>query len=160
MTTSTQPAYVTALQGAYGEPSQNGFGSAVFFEQVKEAGDLEKAALRWYEHFVGDLWDRYGKEAWMGAWRQVYARPKTGDTGIVAALRSLEDPQASSSGVMILDAVENADAAQKALAAAFDDPTVAQLTVFTVGDGAAMSGLLIAGRRSNAEATFLIFLLD
>ena len=61
---------------------------------------------------------------------------------------------------MILDAVENADAAQKALAAAFDDPTVAQLTVFTVGDGAAMSGLLIAGRRSNAEATFLIFLLD
>lgn len=160
MSTVTQPDYVKALQHAYGEPSQNGFGSAVFFEVLPGTNALEAAALRWYKYFVGDLWDRYGEQAWMGTWRQVYMRPQRGDTGLVAALRALADPQAASAGGMILDAVQNAGTAQKALSAAFDDASVALLTVYTVGDGEAMSGLMVVGQRNNGETTFLIFLLD
>ena len=46
-------------------------------------------------------------------------------------------------------------------AAAFDDPAVTELRVFNLGDGEAMSGLLVAGRRqATGEATFLVFLMD
>ena len=51
--------------------------------------------------------------------------------------------------------------ARAALAAAFDDPAVTELHVFNLGDGGAMSGLLVAGRRQGTgEATFLVFLMD
>ena len=47
------------------------------------------------------------------------------------------------------------------LAAAFGDPTVTELQVYTLGDGQAMSSLLMAGRRgASGEAAFLVFLLD
>jgi hypothetical protein len=39
-------------------------------------------------------------------------------------------------------------------------PAVTELRVFSLGDGAAMAGILVAGRRDNSEATFLVFLLD
>ena len=62
----------------------------------------------------------------------------------------------------ILDNIEGADAerARAALAAAFDDPAVTELRVFSLGGGAAMAGILVTGRRDNSEATFLVFLLD
>ena len=37
-----------------------------------------------------------------------------------------------------------------ALAVAFDDPGVTELRVFDLGDGEAMSGLLVAGRHATA----------
>ena len=54
-----------------------------------------------------------------------------------------------------------AEAARAALSAAFDDPKVSELRVFNLGDGEAMSGLLVAGRRgASGESTFLVFLMD
>ena len=47
-----------------------------------------------------------------------------------------------------------------ALAAAFDDPAVTELAAYTLGDGAAMAGILVAGRRDDGADTFLVFLLD
>ena len=62
---------------------------------------------------------------------------------------------------MIPDVVENAEAARQALPAAYDDLAVTELRVYNLGDGEAMSGLLVAGRRADTEdATFLMFLLD
>lgn len=50
---------------------------------------------------------------------------------------------------------------RSALSAAYDDPAVTELCVFNLGDGEAMSGLLIAGRRgASGESTYLVFLLD
>jgi hypothetical protein len=47
------------------------------------------------------------------------------------------------------------------LAAVFDDPAITELRVFTLGDGGAMSGLLVGGRRgATGETTFLVFLMD
>ena len=40
---------------------------------------------------------------------------------------------------------------------AFDDPSVTELLVYNLGDGGAMSGILVAGRRSNqpGDVTYL-----
>ena len=153
-------AYVADLEAAYGAPSQAGFGSAVFYEKMKAAGSLEKKALEKYKYFVGDLWERYGEDAWMGPWKEVYVRKADATRDIVAELQGITDADAKQSVPMILDVVENAEAARKALAAAYDDPAVTELGVYNLGDGGAMSGLLVAGRRDAGEATFLVFLLD
>jgi hypothetical protein len=133
-----KPAYVTALEAAYGAPSQAGFGSAVFYEQIKAGADLSQAALAKYKYFTGELWERYGEDAWTGLWKEVYARPAGAKPDIVAELRGISDPDASLSAPMILDVVQDAEKAKAALAAAYDDPAVTELRVFNLGDGSAM----------------------
>ena len=155
-----KPSYVADLEAAYGAPSQAGFGSAVFYEQVEAASSLEKLALEKYKYFVGDLWERYGEDAWTGPWKEVYARKAGSSRDIVAELQGISDPDARLSVPMILEVVANAEAARQALSAAYDDAAVSELAVYTLGDGEAMSGLLVAGRRDTGEATFLVFLLD
>ena len=155
------PAYIADLQAAYGAPSQAAFGSAIFYEPHAETGDLPAWALAKYKYFVGDLWERYGEDAWLGPWRQVYARPADAKPDIVAELRAIEDPDAARSVPMILDIIDAAEQARAALSAAFDDATMSEVAVFNLGDGGAMSGLLVAGRRpATGEAIFLVFLLD
>ena len=152
---------VASLEDAYGTPSQAGFGSAVFHEQMKAGDDLEQAALAKYRYFTGDLWERWGEEAWMSPWKEVYVRQAGAKPDIMAELRGISDPDAAISVPMILDNIDGADQARAALAAAYDDPAVTDLRVFNLGDGGAMSGLLIAGRRQGTgEATFLVFLMD
>ncbi len=157
----TKPDHVIRLEAAYGPPSQEGFGSAVFYDTLQATDDLAQAALAKYRYFVGGLWDRYGEEAWMGPWREVYARTPGVKADIVAELRAISDPDARLSVPMILDNIEGAEAARAALSAAYDVPTVTELRAFNLGDGEAMTGILIAGRRaSSGEAAFLVFLLD
>ncbi len=163
VTTSTpaKPDYAASLEAAYGAPSQSGFGSAVFYEPMQAGDDLEQAALARYRYFVGELWERWGEGAWMGPWKEVYNRPAGAKPDVVTELRGIEDPDAAISAPMILDAVEDAEAARAALSAAFDDPAVTELRVFNLGDGGAMSGILVAARRAaTSDATFLVFLLD
>ncbi len=146
---------VAKLTAAYGPPSQAAFGSAVFNQSVAPDQALDDAAQAAYRNFVGDLWSRYGADAWMGPWRELYARPAHAEADVVGELRGLDDASARSAAEMVLD---NDPAA---LAAVFDDPTLGELRVFAIGDGEAMSGLLIAGRRvTQEEATFLAFLMD
>jgi hypothetical protein len=151
--------YVIALEAAYGAPSQAAFGSAVFYE--KSADDLEQAALAKYRFFTGELWERYGEEAWLGPWKKVYARQPGATADIVAELRGITDSGARLSAPMILDNLEGAEKARAALSAAFADAAITDLSVYNIGDGAAMSGLLIAGRRgATGEVAFLVFLMD
>lgn len=155
-------ATVAQLEAAYGPASQRGFGSAVFHEELRPADDLAAAALAKYRYFVGPLWGRLGEKAWMAPWREVYSRPSSARRDVVAELRAIEDREAQMSVGLLLDAMENAAAARAALASAFDDPTVTELRVFNLGDGAAMSGLLVAGRRAapGNGATYVIVLMD
>jgi len=155
-----QSAAVTALQALYGAPSQAGFGSAVFFDQLKPTDTLADAALAKYKFFVGDLWERYGEDAWMGPWKEVYTRQLGGKPDIVAELRGIADRDAKQSVPMILDNIDDADNARAALSAAFDDPAATELAVYNLGDGEAMSGILVAGRNADGATTFLVFLLD
>jgi hypothetical protein len=158
---AAKPEAVTELEAVYGPPSQAGFGSAVFYAQLEPDADLAAAALDKYRFFVGELWERYGEEAWLGPWRQVYARQPGVNSDIVGELRSITDFDASLSVSMILDNVEDPERAQAALTAVFDEPAIAELQVFNLGDGEAMSGILVAGRApETGAATFLVFLLD
>lgn len=156
-----KPVYVTNLEATYGAPSQAGFGSAVFYERSKTADSLESLALAKYQYFVGKLWEQYGEAAWLGPWKEVYARPPGAKADIVAELRAITDPDAALSVPMILDNIDGAEKARSALAAAYDAPAVTELRVYNLGDGGALSGILIAGRRqATSEAIFLVFLLD
>lgn len=155
-----KPAYVTNLEAAYGAPSPAGFGSAVFYEPMADNVDLAQMALDQYKYFVGDFWQRYGEDAWLGPWKEVYARPAAAPHDIVVELRAIDDPNAARCVPMILDNVDNAEQARTALAAVYDDPEMTDVRGFNLGDGAAMSGLLVAGRRTAGEAIFLVFLLD
>ena len=142
----TAPECVTALETAYGAPSQAAFGSAVFHERLKASDDLEQATLAKYRYFVGDQWERFGEAAWMGPWTEVYSRQPGTKHDIVAELGGLADRGARLSASVILDDVENAEEARAALSAAFDDSAVTEISVYNLGDGGEMSGLLIAGR--------------
>jgi hypothetical protein len=148
------------LTTIYGPPSQAGFGSAVFFERLAPEADLTQTALNYYRYFVGDLWNRYGETAWMTSWRQVYFRQPGDEADTVAELNALRDPEAKLSVPLLLNPGGEGEKARQALSAMYDAPTVTELRIYALGDGAAMSGLLIAGRRQAGETTTLVFLLD
>ena len=61
---------------------------------------------------------------------------------------------------MLLDGHEKPDAARQALSAVYDDAGMELVYVYTLGDGAVLSGVLIAGRDRNGAATLLVFLMD
>ena len=156
----TRSEAVVNLQALYGPPSQAGFGSAVFRDRVERAEDLEAAALKHYRYFLGKAWEQFGEGAWMGPWQRVYQRPAADWRDIVTELRSITDPAAQSSVTMVLDAIADPEAGRQALAAVYDDADMDTLVVYTLGDGAALSGLLIAGCDRRGEAILLVFLLD
>jgi hypothetical protein len=161
ITPTAKPAYVSALEAVFGPPSQSGFGSAVFYQRTESPGALAGAARDVYQHFIGDLWQRYGAEAWMGNWQQVYTRPPAADHAVVAELHTLDDRSVRQSAAVLLDAAEDPQAVQAALATACDDPAVTDLVVYKIGDGAALSGILLAARRAaTGETIMLVFLLD
>jgi hypothetical protein len=155
---SPRPDYVRALEERFGSPNRNGFGSTVLFGTATNHDDLVRLARDAYRYFAGDLWDKWGEAAWMGAWRLVFERTTSRD--VVAELSKLPDPQARSSADVVLDGTEDPVSSRAVLAEAFDHPAVEDLLVFTIGDGGAMSGLLVAARRTGGEATFLVFLMD
>lgn len=151
---------VTVLQAIYGQPSQAGFGSAVFHELLEPGSDLESVALRFYQYFVGKLWEQFGEAAWMSTWKRVYLRPDGIQPNIVAELRAIADPAASYAPILLLADTDDHAKAQQALAAVFNDSQVTDLSVYAIGDGAAMSGLLVAGYCLPTEVTILTSLLD
>ena len=155
-----KPSYIMDLEAIYGSPSQKAFGTAVFFESIK-TGDLKQRALDKYRYFVGELWDKYGEDAWLGPWKEVCART-LGETGdIVKELRTVSDRDARGSISMFLEVIENPENTYSALHNAFDDEEVTELLVYNIGDSGAMSGILIADwRKKTHEATFLFFLMD
>ena len=157
---TSKPAYVTALEAAYGAPSQSGFGSAVFFEAGQEDADLEALAKKYHQYFVGDLWEEWGDEVWLAPWRETYRRPADGKPSIVEELKAVDDLDSRRQVDMILNAIDDAEAAREALSGAYDAPEVVDLRAYLIGDGEAMSGLMLAGQRSNGDATILVFLMD
>ncbi len=155
------PLYYTDLVTLYGAPSQSGFGSAVFYDQIEPGSDLEPIALHYYQHFVGNLWEQFGADAWMSAWKLVYDRPDKLPPDVVVELKGMSDRDAAQFvPILLLDDTDNSDPARQALAAAYDDPLVTALSVYEIGDGAAMAGLLLAGSRTTGEVTILVSLLD
>ncbi len=142
-----------------GRPARRPSGAPYSTNRANRLRGLEQAARAKYQYFVGDLWDRYGADAWLGTWQQVYARPQGGDRAVVSELRAIKDRSAAQSVELLLDEAADPQGAQQALAAAFDDPAVTELAVYKIGDGAALAGILVAARRAPAGETVILGLL-
>lgn len=155
-----KPAYLLALEAVFGGPSQEGFGSAVFFMPGPQDAALEETARSCYQHFVGENWEKWGAEAWLGPWRETYRRDSTTKNDIVAELRDIQDPESRRQVGTLLDTIDDPAEAHTALAAAYDNPDIIDLRVYNLGDGDAMAGVLIAGSRKNNDVTIVAFLLD
>jgi hypothetical protein len=151
------PQYVTNLETIYGGPIESIPGSAVFYEVLKPEDDLSQAALKKYKRFIGQ---KSRRKAYRDSWKMVYGRSMDAPRAIISELRSLNDSEARLSASLILDNIDEAEAGQRALVATFDDPKIIELTIHKMGDGEAISGLVIAGRRANGEATFLVSISD
>jgi hypothetical protein len=61
---------------------------------------------------------------------------------------------------MFLDENEDNDAVHQLLSRAFDSEGVKELRIFSLGDGEAMSGFLIAAEIADLGRLFLAFLMD
>ena len=152
---------ITALQRIYGGPDGTGMGSSVTRCVLPTGEDLEMAARKRYREFCGHLWERFGPENWLGQWAEVYRRPAGSSGDIVQEILGIEDHLASLAASMLLDNIENPEAAKQALETEFNDPAIQQFVIYRLGDGDAYSGVLLAAQRdSNQPVTFLAFLMD
>ncbi|MEZ5766730.1 MAG: hypothetical protein R3D80_03035 [Paracoccaceae bacterium] len=107
------------------------------------------------------LWDRLGADAWLAPWSLAAARAQGSAQSVVDLLDTLEDLATRSAADMLVNANPDPEAAPDALREAFDHDGISELKVFTIGDGEAMSGLLIAAQdRETSEAIVLVFLMD
>lgn len=149
------------LETVFGGPSDDAFGSAVFRRALPGDAALEPLAREIYRDFVGELWDRLGADAWLAPWSLAAARAQGSAQSVVDLLDTLEDLATRSAADMLVNANPDPEAAPDALREAFDHDGISELKVFTIGDGEAMSGLLIAAQdRETSEAIVLVFLMD
>lgn len=148
------------LEVVFGGPSDDGFGSAVFRRSIPAGDDLEQSAKSVYRDFAGEMWDRFGAAAWLGTWAELSARSHPSDGPVLDLLGSLEDPLALSSADVLVNGGSDPEAARRALVGVFDREQVSDLRIYRIGDGDAMSGLLIAALDSAAAAVFLVFMMD
>ncbi len=134
-----RPALVRELEGVFGASSSAAFGSSVFFESQSSSGyplSLVDASIEKYQAFCGETWARFGEEKWLSGWKELYHRSPGDTAGIVNEFRSIKvQPFRSSEGVR-------------------------ELRIFSLGDGEAMSGFLIAGDIVDLGRLFLAFLMD
>ncbi|MFM2093783.1 MAG: hypothetical protein RIS70_907 [Planctomycetota bacterium] len=152
---------IAVLQRIYGGPDVTGMGSSVTSCVLVAGEDLEGAARKRYQVSCGHLWERFGPENWLGQWAEVYRRPVGSKGNIVQEIREIPDDLAALAASMLLDNIENPEAAKRALETEFNDAAIQQFVIYRLGDGDAYSGVLLAAQRdSNQPITFLTFLMD
>jgi hypothetical protein len=132
-----------ALEKVYGKASDAGFGSAVFHEAAHVNSTSDSIALAHYRRFLGSKWTKDSEAQWMKPWKRVYSRPANTTGDILRELAAITDAEARVSIPLLTELIEQADDGRKALAAAFDHPDARQLNVYVIGDGEAMSGILV-----------------
>lgn len=153
------PSFVVLLESQFGPPSQQAFGSSVFYNP-QNMPNLEEEAMLRYRFFLGDAWKRLGEANWLSTWGVVYERNLSSPPDIIQELKTIPDRGVRMSADLLLESQEDAAAAQAALRGAFDQSAIRELKVFKIGDGAAMSGLLIAANIEGEGCLSLILLLD
>ena len=151
---------IEALEKVYGKPNSTGFGSAVFFDDSKQNADLASIALDVYKLFIGEKWNAETETTWMSAWKKVYERSPGNAADILSELNNIKDADAKRSVPLLTELVENAEQGKLALAAAYNHPDISQVELFSVGDGEAMSGLLLCGLFNDHSACSVICLMD
>jgi hypothetical protein len=156
---TSKPSFVLDLESVFGSPSQQAFGSSVFFTTNADIS-LDDEALSRYRYFLGTTWEKLGEQNWLSNWGLVYERKSDAKADIVSELKSISDQNVRLSASLLLENQEDVSAATQALQNAFDHPQLKELKVFKIGDGAAMSGLLIVASIHDQGLLSLILLLD
>ena len=151
---------IEALEKVYGKPNSTGFGSAVFYDESKQNANLASIALDVYKLFMGKKWNAETESTWMSTWKLVYERSPGIAANILSELNNINDADAKRSVPLLTELVENAEQGKLALAAAYNHPDISQVQVFSVGDGEAMSGLLLCGLFNDHSACSVICLMD
>ncbi len=157
---STYASRIADLEQVFGKANDTGFGSAVFSAITAAPASADSVALQHYRAFLGSKLTPEREAAWMGGWKRVYTRPKGQAGDILAELGSLPDAEAKRSVPLLFEFPEDAAAARAALSAAFNHPTVKDLSIYRGGDGEAMSGLMITAIFSDGNACSVIGLMD
>lgn len=159
---NSRPACVTALEAAYGAPREGGLGSSVFFVAGPGTMELEELGKAYYQRLVGkEMWDRIGGEQWLRQWGEVYRRgAELAGAGIRAELRGIGDHEARMLADLLLEVAETNEGAREALAQCFEAAAVEDLRIYKMGDGEAISGLLMVGRWENGDTVLLGMLMD
>jgi hypothetical protein len=148
------------LEQVFGKPGSAGFGSAVFYEVSNRGSGLASIALGDYKLFMGEKWNNETAAKWMSAWKLVFERSPGAASDILTELNNIKDADAKRSVPLLTELVENAEQGKLALAAVFNHRDVAQVQVFSVGDHAEMSGLLISGLFKDNSTCSIICLMD
>ena len=149
-----------ALEKVYGKACSAGFGSAVFHEISKPDSSLASIALNVYKLFMGEKWNPETEATWLSGWKIVYERNPGTVPDMLTELNHIKDADAKRSVPLLTELIENAEKGKEALAAAFNHPDISHVAVFTVGDNAAMSGLILSGSYTDHSACSVICLMD
>ena len=153
--TPDTPSHVKSLQQYYGGPSQNGMGTAVFFKKITPALNLEEFARLSFQYFLGSLREKIG-ERMFAEWYEVWHLESERKMNIINILHQKIPDEA----YLLLENIDDAEAAQAQVASVFDDPSVIDLHVYHLGDEDIFTGVLVAGMRENKEATVLLGFYD
>lgn len=152
--------FIEALEQVYGKRSNSGFGSAVFYEASKLPGSLASMALDVYKFFMGNKWNNETEAAWLSGWKQVYERSPGTVPDILSELKNIKDEDAKRSVPLLTELIENAEQGRHALESAFNYSGISHAAVFTVGDSAAFSGLILSGIYADHSVCSVICLMD
>lgn len=147
-----------ALEKIYGPSSAEGWGSAVFAGMAKEGEALAATAQKLYQQFLGEKAKSNFDSVWMPAFKQVLVRNGAGK--VLEDLTKIEDPDAKNSVGLLTDAVEDSAGAQQALSSAYDNADLLEVGAFTIGDGEAMSGIILLGSFVDNQYMAVIALMD
>jgi hypothetical protein len=105
-------------------------------------------------------WEKLSEQNWLSNWGLVYERKSGDKADIVSELKSISDRNVRMSAGLLLENQEDVSATTQALQKAFNHPQLKELKVLKIGDGAAMSGLLIVASIRDQGVLSLILLLD
>jgi hypothetical protein len=156
----TNAPLLTELERVFGKASAAGFGSAVFHGQAKPTETSASIAWEHFKSFLGPKWTPERQKAWEGGWKLLYTRPAAAEGNIMAELGSISDPEGKRAIPLLTELIEDADTAKKALTAAFNHADVRQLSMHHLGDGEAISGIMISALYNDGMACSVIALMD
>ena len=151
---------IIELENIYGTANSNGFGSAVFYEEMPEGKTVEEIAFKHYRDFIGAKWNDETETGWLSTWKNVYKRRDVEKKDILSELAEISDPAAKQSIPLLTEFVTDAEQCKKALATFFDDPQIAALTINLIGDGAELSGIIVTAVSIENKVCSVVCLMD
>jgi hypothetical protein len=152
-------AAIVALENIFGKASDAGFGSAVFHGATIAGDSVENKALEHYKKFLGAKYNAEREQAWMLPWKNVFTRSNKG-SGILSELASISDAESKRSVPLLTEFTSDPEAAASAMVTAFDHEHVKDLSVFKIGDGEAMAGLIVTAIYDDLYCCSVIALMD